>query len=112
MLLFYSRVRRGKQKHVWNGKLLRLLKLLALIVFIGLDVVHTIISGNNNISVVAHVFGFIGGLLSAVGLIRDRREEEWERRLKIGSSAALVLLLLAGVISNVVVAIKYNQNVR
>ena len=105
-------MRRGKKKHVWNGKLLRLLKLLALIVFIGIDVVHTITSGRSNISVVAHVFGFIGGLLSAVGLIRDRREEEWERRLKLASSATLGLLLVAGVISNVMIAIEYNQNVQ
>ena len=73
MLLLSSRIRRGKQKHVWHGKLLRLLKLLALIVFIGIDVVHTVtMSRMNNISVVAHMFGFIGGLLSAVSLIRDR----------------------------------------
>ena len=107
MLFLSSRIRRGKQKHVWHGKLLRLLKLLAFIVFIGIDVVHTVTMRRmNNISVVAHVFGFIGGLLSAVSLIRDRREEDWERRLKLGSSVALVILLVAGVISNVVVAIE------
>ena len=104
MLLLQSRMRRGKQKQVFNGKLVRLLKLFSLITFISIDVIHSLVSQSGNISVVAHVFGFLGGLLAAASLIRDRREEAWERRLKMATSAALVTLLLTGVISNVLKA--------
>ena len=53
-------MRTNKPVKVQNGKLVRLLKLVALIAFILPDTIVMLTDRNHNISIVAHVFGFIG----------------------------------------------------
>ena len=82
---------------------MRLLKLLAFIVFIGIDVVHTVTMRRmNNISVVAHVFGLVGGLLAGLLLTTDRRERSWEAGLKTAARATTATYFAALAIANVI----------
>ena len=53
-------MRTNKPVKVQNGKLVRLLKLVALIAFILPDTIVMLTDSYHNISIVAHVFGFIG----------------------------------------------------
>jgi len=97
-----SRVRTNKPVKVQNGKLVRLLKLVALIAFILPDTIVMLTDSYHNISIVAHVFGFIGGLLMGLMAANNRKVETWEKIIKIVSIILIFLMSSVGIIFNII----------
>ena len=58
--------------------------------------------GSGSISVVAHVFGLVGGLLAGLLLTTDRRERSWEAGLKTAARATTATYFAALAIANVI----------
>ena len=99
--IIYSRVRAHKMPKMLHGKLMRNLKLLAILLYIVFDVILAAYSYEGGISYAAHVFGFLSGLLIGFIVIKDRVEKTWERNLKIGCALLYIALLVIGVIFNI-----------
>ena len=80
------RVTRHQAPFAFAGKVLRIIKLIAILAFtlldIGLAVYRRYSNHDARISVVAHVFGALAGFLVGFTLLRDIRETSREKRLK------------------------------
>ena len=106
-----------------HGKLVRLLKLVFLGTFVTVSRVMVMLTthhyghcpqvdlvlalaspgpGSGSISVVAHVFGLVGGLLAGLLLTTDRRERSWEAGLKTAARATTATYFAALAIANVI----------
>merc|ERR1719150_90114 len=99
------RLRTSRPATVIHGKLVRLLKLVFLGTFVTVDLVLALASpgpGSGSISVVAHVFGLVGGLLAGLLLTTDRRERSWEAGLKTAARATTATYFAALAIANVI----------
>ena len=76
------RTRSHKPPHVFDGNIVRILKMVGLFLFIFLDVVIIVSVKNSKISVIAHLFGFIGGFLSGILVVKNRKVDPWEKSFK------------------------------
>ena len=101
--IIIRRARRNRKPHVFNGKLVRILKVLGLFLFILLDVVNDVTTSDSSISIIAHVFGFIGGFLTGLLVVKNRKIETWERRFKIIVTVATLVYYLSGIIANITI---------
>jgi rhomboid-related protein 1/2/3 len=75
--VFIQRYRTGHVAHACDGKLLRVLRLFAVVAFavfdIGYNLVHS--TENDGVSVWAHGFGCLAGVMFGLVLLKDSREE-------------------------------------
>lgn len=94
------RARSNKPLHVFNGNIVRILKMVGLFLFIFLDVVLVVSVKDSKISVVAHLFGFIGGFLSGLLAVKNRKVDPWEKRFQRIVMFGTGLYFLAAVLSN------------
>jgi len=100
-----NRFRLGKAPIACGGKLIRLLKLLSILAFVLGDfgsALHRRYAGQDiGVSVVAHVFGSLAGFLVGFSVLKDEKEELWEKRWKIVCLSVFVLLLGVGLVLNI-----------
>ena len=75
---------------------------MALVLFIFLDIVIIVTVDNSKISVIAHVFGFNGGFLSGVLVVKNRKVEAWEHSFRRVIIIATGLYFLTVAVSNLV----------
>ena len=79
--------RRDKVPFAMGGRMYQILKLVTIFTFASLDfgsAAYRAIVGHEDtgVSVLAHIFGFLTGLLAGFIVCMDRIEEKWERVLK------------------------------
>jgi len=101
--IFVQRYRLGRVAHACDGKLLRVLRLFAVVAFavfdIGYNLVHS--SENDGVSVWAHGFGCLAGVMFGLVLLKDSKEEEWEKKAKRVSGTTFVIIFLVMIGLNV-----------
>jgi rhomboid-related protein 1/2/3 len=99
---FVNRIRSGKAPIACGGKLIRLLKIVSVLMFAVADFGYALyrrFTGEDiGVSVVAHAFGSLTGLLTGFSVLRNEREEGWERKLGRSCLAAFLLLAAAGLL--------------
>ena len=96
---FISRWRDGKTAHAYDGKLLRFLRLFAVIAFATFDIGYVLANPRKDtVSVWAHTFGALAGLMVGLVWLKDSKEELWEKRAKraSGSCFAVIFLVMLG----------------
>merc|ERR1711902_247750 len=98
-----SSCRSGRVAHACDGKLLRMLRLFAVIAFALFDIGYNLVNSNEDdgVSVWAHMFGCLAGVMFGLVLLKDSREEEWEKRAKRISGTIFVIIFLVGLGLNV-----------
>jgi len=101
--IFMQRYRSGRVAHACDGKLLRMLRLFAVIAFALFDIGYNLVNSNEDdgVSVWAHMFGCLAGVMFGLVLLKDSREEEWEKRAKRISGTIFVIIFLVGLGLNV-----------
>ena len=84
--IIINRARVTKTAHAVDGKLFRVLQLLAVLTFALLDTGYAFYrrySGEHtSVSYVAHLVGAIVGLMVGLIVLKDRIEEAWEKKMK------------------------------
>jgi rhomboid-related protein 1/2/3 len=95
--VFLPRWRDGRVAHACDGKMLRVLRLLAVIAFAVCDIIYTLVVGNEGVSVWAHGFGSAAGLMLGLVWLKDSMEEDWERWAKRLSAGLFIVLFVTGV---------------
>ena len=99
--IIIQRARDNKTAHAIDGKLIRILQLLAVVLFGLFDTSYAVYrrySGNQtSVSYVAHLVGAMVGLLVGLIVLKDRMKEPWEKHLK-AVTWVLLCLGFAGVI--------------
>ena len=58
-----------------------------------------------NVSYVAHIFGALSGLLVGIVVLKNRKVEHWERKLKIACVITFVSILLVFILFNVTASV-------
>jgi len=85
-VIIINRARMSKTPHAVDGKLFRVLQLLAVVTFALLDTAYAFYrrySGEySSVSYVAHLVGSLVGLLVGIIILKDRIEEPWEKIMK------------------------------
>ena len=80
------RIRKHQAPISFAGKMLRFIKVTCVIVFVflsfGMAFKRRLNFEDAGESVTAHASGFLAGLLAGFTVLRDYREEKWERQLK------------------------------
>ena len=99
-VIAFSRCRAHKTPKIYNGKLLRWLKLFALSCFIIGDVIVALYHSESDISHVAHISGFISGFLIGFIIARDRIQKPWEKLLKIIFCGITAIVFAVGLLWN------------
>ena len=86
--VFLPRCRDGRVAHACDGKLLRTVKLASVLAFALFDIGY-VLSGSAGelVSVWAHVFGTLAGLMVGLCWIKDQNEVVWEKRAKLVSGS-------------------------
>ena len=81
--VFLPRCRDARVAHACDGKLLRTVKLASVVAFALFDIGY-VLSGSAGelVSVSAHVFRSVAGLMVGLCWLKDQREVGWERRAK------------------------------
>ena len=98
----------GRGARAWHGTLLRLLRLTAVLAFATVDTgvavynKHVFSDWPNTTGYTAHLAGAGAGLLVGILVLKNRREEVWERGLKAACLLFLASLFTAGVLWNIV----------
>ena len=92
---FISRWRDGKTAHAYDGKLLRFLRLFAVIAFATFDIGYVLANPHNEtVSVWAHIFGAIAGVMVGLVWLKDSNEERWEKMAKRASGTVFAVIFL------------------
>lgn len=98
--VFVQRYRRGHVAHACDGKLLRVLRLFAVLAFALFDIGYNLAySGKDDgVSVWAHLFGCLAGVMFGLVLLKDSNEEDWEKKAKrvSGTIFAVIFLVMIG----------------
>jgi len=100
--IFVQRFRQGHVAHACDGKLLRVLRLFAVVAFAVFDIGYNIINAteNDGVSVWAHGFGSLAGFMFGLVLLKDSMEEAWEKKAKRVSGTTFVIFFLVMVALN------------
>ena len=90
--------RRDKVPFAMAGRMYQVLKLVTIFTFATFDfgsAAYRMITGGEDtaVSVLAHIFGFLTGLLAGFIVCMDRIEEKWEKLLKQVCSAIFCFAL-------------------
>jgi rhomboid-related protein 1/2/3 len=103
--VFINRYRRGKSPLAVGGKLIRLLKLLIIVAFTSLDfgwqLYLRINDENKQVSVVAHFWGALTGVLMGFTVLTNEVEKRWEKGIMICCQGVFILLFSAAVVINI-----------
>ena len=102
-LLFRSSKKSTKARH---GKIVRLIRLLFVLIFAcfntGFEIFNYVNHRSTSTSVVAHACGAIGGLLVGIAILKNRKVERWELRLRKICRFSIAILLFAAVSWNII----------
>ena len=99
--IFVTRCRGGQIAHATDGKFLRIFRLSAVVAFVLFDLVYVLSVAPPGVSVWAHVFGSIAGVMFGLVWLKDQNEEAWERWLKIISGVAFAFMLAVAIGLNI-----------
>jgi len=103
--IIIKRARMNKTAHAIDGKLFRILQLVAVVTFALLDTGYAFYrrySGQySSVSYVAHLVGSLVGLMVGLIVLKDRIEEPWEKHLKAVSWACFCALFGSFVLWNI-----------
>jgi membrane associated rhomboid family serine protease len=104
-----NRFRRGKSPIACGGKLIRLLKLLLILTFTGLDFGWAlyarckgdVTADKGHVSVVAHCWGAFTGTLIGFTVLTNERKERWEQAVTICCQAIFVVFFSFAIVTNI-----------
>jgi len=103
--IIIKRARLSKTPHAVDGKLFRVLQLLAVLTFALLDTAYAFYrrySGEySSVSYVAHLVGSVVGLLVGIIVLKDRIEEPWEKKMKAICWACFCVLFVVFIFWNI-----------
>ena len=99
-----------KEKKRCKNVFFRWARLLIVLLYGIVDFVFSIIrryaqDDQTNVSYVAHIFGALSGLLVGIVVLKNRKVEHWERKLKIACVITFVSILLVFILFNVTASV-------
>ncbi|TRY70827.1 hypothetical protein TCAL_04481 [Tigriopus californicus] len=98
IMIINKRVRRGKATSAKHGHMIRTLRLILVLAYAVVDPVIAIIKHNGKTSYVAHLSGALIGVLIGIVVLKNRKVEHWEQKLKT-VCLALVMVIMVPVLS-------------
>lgn len=114
MVIMQHRLRKSQKISVakFHGKYVRWLRLLMLCLYIILDIVFAIRrrikKDKNSVSIIAHLFGVIAGLMVGLIVLKNRKVQSWEVRLKNICILLFVVMSLFFILWNVIKDLAFN----
>ena len=100
---FRTKKKSTKARH---GKIVRLIRLLFVLIFAGFntgfEIYNFVNKKSTSTSIVAHACGAVGGLLVGIAILKNRKVENWEIRLRKICQICIVFLVFAAVSWNII----------
>ena len=100
-----KRFRTGKSTSAKHGHIVRFIRLVTVLTYgvvdTGVAVYNRHVTGDVKVSYVAHFMGAISGLLIGIIVLKNRKVEHWETKLKVVCVVIFVLLMLGMILWNV-----------
>ncbi len=105
IVIMKRRFRSGKSTSAKHGHIVRFIRLVTVMTYgvidTGVAMYNRHVGGDVKVSYVAHLMGAISGLLIGIIVLKNRRVEHWETKLKVVCVFVFLLLVASMIVWNI-----------